>query len=221
MTRLGLRLFLTFVTCVGVGVGGCDSQPLTDPNPVKPKVGGLDGGPAVGYDGAFVGSTDGSFDQSFDGAWSDRAVIDSSEIDPCQCQVGSDGALRMSWECFCANDGCGQPESGWCGSGGEWTASCGGINVYTLPSIGELELFVYGPDGRQIGVKLVAEAGTPFVCPTDSTQRSNVVSAGTIPGSECAPISCTCNDDRTFTCPATDAGTSPVPDGGLPLAPPP
>jgi hypothetical protein len=105
----------------------------------------------------------------------------------------------MSWPCFLETFGSGSPELGWCGSPGQWTSGCG-LDVFTYDRSGLLQLFAYDKSGSNVGVQY-ENSDVAFVCPFDPTLTALKLAAGMFPASTCATSVCTCNADRTFTCP--------------------
>ena len=196
MTKFCLGSLFTLAVWIGIGAGavGCNAQSLADPSPkTKPPLDGSSGG-------------------SFDGAL-DRSRIDVTEIDPCPCQLGDDGVLRMSWQCFQTQYAAGQSELGWCGAPGGWTSSCG-LSVFTTDrGSGSKYVYVYDATGNPVGA-LLSNGQVAYVCRSDYRLTSYVIAAGQFPDATCASVPCTCNADRTFTCPGADGGASPVFDAG-------
>lgn len=128
----------------------------------------------------------------------------------CQCVVGADGVLRMSWDCFTANFGGGAPMSGWCGgSPGGWVSSCG-LEVFKLnrddSTIPDDE-WVYDGSGNLVGQQ-IASVSPVFVCPTAPTlwPAATLVAAGRFPSNSCAVENCTCGDAGAINCPVPDPG---------------
>ena len=145
-------------------------------------------------------------------------AVDASTTTPpvdagdCQCVLGSDHVLRMSWACFTTYFGGGSPMSGWCAGGvaGGFVSSCG-LDVFKLnrddPTIPDDE-WVYDAGGNLVGQQ-IAETSPVFVCPTAPTAwpAATVVAAGQFPSSNCAAVDCTCGDAGAVNCPMPDAGT--------------
>ncbi|HLK94078.1 MAG TPA: hypothetical protein VKZ18_29565 [Polyangia bacterium] len=131
----------------------------------------------------------------------------------CDCRIGADGVLRMSWDCFCAAYGCGNPEQGWCGGPGQWTTGCG-LDVYTWDRFGETQIYVYDKSGTQVGTQMQTGGAGFFECPTDPTLQSATVAGGMFPAASCATSVCPCDPvpgggvGHTFTCPGSDGGSS-------------
>jgi hypothetical protein len=131
----------------------------------------------------------------------------------CQCVLGADGVLRMSWDCFTTYFGGGAAMSGWCGGPGGWITSCG-LDVFKLDrdnaAIPDDE-WAYDPSGNLVGQQ-IAETSPVFVCPTAPTlwPAATVVAAGQFPASGCAVSDCTCGDAGAVSCPVPDAGTTPI-----------
>jgi hypothetical protein len=129
----------------------------------------------------------------------------------CDCRIGADGVLRMSWDCFCAAYGCENPELGWCGSPGQWTTGCG-LDVFTYDRLGKNQIYVYDQTGTEVGTQMQVGGASFFECPTDPTLKSPTVAGGTFPSSSCASVVCPCDPvpgggvAHTFTCPASDGG---------------
>jgi hypothetical protein len=155
------------------------------------------------------------------GAGRGRPPIDASTTAPpqdagaCQCVIGADGVLRMSWDCFSANYGNGAPMSQWCGGPGGWVSSCG-LEIFKLnrdnPAIPDDE-WVYDATGATVGQQ-IAEDTPVFVCPSDLSLKAAVVAGGQFPPSGCAVTDCTCGDAGAVDCPVPDGGGS-LP--GLPI----
>ena len=158
-------------------------------------------------------------EDSATGAVRDASVIDARvQIDfhgyiggsfdaaACDCQIGADGVLRMSWDCFSTSYGNGSPELGWCGAPGQWTSACG-LDVFSYDDRGLTQLFVYDKSGTEVGTQF-ANSSVGYVCPSDPTLTASKVAGGQFPDAACATVVCPCNSDRTFTCPAPDAGIS-------------
>jgi hypothetical protein len=145
------------------------------------------------------------------------SIVDGStppyDASACDCRIGADGVLRMSWACFNANYGNGSRASGWCGAPGQWTSACG-LDVFTYDQVGQAQLFVYDQSGNQVGVQFSSASGPGYVCPTDPTLTAMKVAGGMFPASSCPVTACSCDHDAsgaftgTFTCPASDAGTA-------------
>ena len=143
--------------------------------------------------------------------------VDASATTPpedagaCQCVVGADNVLRMSWDCFTTYFGGGAAMSGWCGGPGGWVSSCG-LDVFKLnrdnSSIPDDE-WVYDASGNLVGQQ-IAEVSPVFVCPTAPEMWPAVlmVAAGQFPASGCAVTDCTCGDAGAVNCPTPDAGTT-------------
>ena len=125
----------------------------------------------------------------------------------CDCQIGADGVLRMSWDCFYTVYGNGSPERGLCGIPGQGTSGCG-LDVFSYEDLGQSQLLVYDKSGTEVGTQL-ANAGGGYFCPSDLTLTASKVAGGQFPDAACATVVCSCNSDSTFTCPAPDAGISP------------
>jgi hypothetical protein len=140
------------------------------------------------------------------GAGQDAAV--SPDAAACDCQIGTDGVLRMSLGCFCSGYGCGQPELGWCGGDGQWTSACG-LNAFTVVRSGLPQTFVYDESGTEVGVRYESSDGA-YVCPADPSLQAKKIAGGSFPDSSCAAAVCSCNADGTFTCPAPDASIFPA-----------
>jgi hypothetical protein len=149
------------------------------------------------------------------GAGSGRAPVDASTTTPpqdagaCQCVIGADGVLRMSWDCFSTNYGSGAPMSQWCGGPGGWVSSCG-FEIFKLnrddPTIPD-DQWVYDATGTTVGQQ-IAELDPVFVCPSDPSLRAAVVAGGQFPPSGCAVTDCTCGDAGAVDCPVPDAGAA-------------
>src|SRR5580698_316785 len=62
----------------------------------------------------------------------------------CQCLLGSDHFLRMSWACLCANYGdlCSSSEAAFCDSNVGWTKGCG-LDLYTGLTLGGSDVWVF------------------------------------------------------------------------------
>jgi hypothetical protein len=126
----------------------------------------------------------------------------------CGCRIDDHGVLRMSWDCFCASYSCGNPWHGWCGAPGQWTTGCG-LDVFTYDNLGLNQIFVYDQTGTQVGTQMQNGGTNFFECPTDPTLQSATVAGGTFPAATCATAVCACDSSGgTFTCPASDAGSS-------------
>lgn len=126
----------------------------------------------------------------------------------CGCRIDGDGVLRMSWDCFCASYGCGNPWHGWCGAPGKWTTGCG-LDVFTYDNLGLKQIYVYDQTGTQVGTQMQNGGTNFFECPTDPTLKAATVAGGTFPAAGCATAVCPCDSSGgTFTCPASDAGSS-------------
>ena len=147
-----------------------------------------------------------------------RPPVDASTTTPpedagaCQCVVGADGVLRMSWDCFTTYFGGGALKSGWCNGGpGGWVSSCG-LDVFELnrddSTIPDDE-WVYDASGDLVGQQ-IAEVSPVFVCPTAPMMSPavSIVAAGQFPGTGCAVTNCTCGDAGAVTCPVPDGGGS-------------
>jgi len=133
----------------------------------------------------------------------------SPDAAACNCNIGSDGVLRMSLGCFCSGYGCGQPELDWCGGDGTWTSACG-LNTFTVLRNGLPQTFVYDESGSQVGVRYESSEGA-YVCPADPSLQAMKIAGGSFPDSTCATAVCSCNADGSFTCPAPDASVSSTP----------
>ncbi len=142
--------------------------------------------------------------------------VDASTTTPpgdagaCDCVLGADGVLRMSWNCFSTNYQNGAPMSEWCaGSGGPggWVSSCG-LEIFKLnrddPTVPDDE-WVYDATGTTVGQQ-IAETIPVFVCPSDPSLKAAVVAGGQFPPAGCAVESCSCGDAGAVNCPLTDAG---------------
>jgi hypothetical protein len=128
----------------------------------------------------------------------------------CQCVIGADGVLRMSWDCFSTNYSNGAPMASWCNGGpGGWVSSCG-LDVFKLnrddPTIPDDE-WVYDATGATVGQQ-IADLDPDFVCPTNPSLRAAVVAGGQFPPSSCAVTDCTCGDGGAVNCPTPDAATT-------------
>jgi len=144
--------------------------------------------------------------------------VDASTISPpdagaCQCVLGADGVLRMSWDCFTSNFGGGAAMSGWCGGPGGWITSCG-LDVFKLDRDNSAipdDEWVYDASGNLVGQQ-IAETSPVFVCPTAPTSwpAATMVAAGQFPASSCAVTDCTCGDAGAVNCPVPDAGATPI-----------
>ena len=148
------------------------------------------------------------------GAGSGRPPIDGSTTAPpqdagaCQCVIGADGVLRMSWDCFSTNYSNGAPMGSWCSGGpGGWVSSCG-LDVFKLnrddPTIPDDE-WVYDATGATVGQQIAGDIPV-FVCPSDPSLKAAVVAGGQFPPSGCAVTDCTCGDAGAVNCPMSDAG---------------
>jgi hypothetical protein len=78
--------------------------------------------------------------------------------------------------------------------------------------MGLTQLFVYDKSGTEVGAQF-ANSSVGYVCPSDPTLTASKVAGGQSPDAACTTVVCPCNADRTFTCPAPDAGISP--DAGI------
>ncbi len=177
--------------------------------------GRIGSGGAIGPRGGTNGAA--GFARPFGGAAGHSPSVDASTITPpqdagaCQCVIGADGVLRMSWDCFSTNYENGAPMSGWCGNGGPggWVSSCG-LEIFKLnrddPTIPDDE-WVYDATGTTVGQQ-IAELDPVFVCPSDPNLRAAVVAGGQFPPSGCAVTDCTCGDAGAVTCPVPDGGGS-------------
>ena len=166
----------------------------------RPGVGGIAGhGPSTGGSGG-------------------TPPVDASTTTPpedagaCQCVVGADNVLRMSWDCFTTYFGGGAAKSGWCGGGpGGWVSSCG-LDVFKLDRDNSAipdDEWVYDASGNLVGQQ-IAEVSPDFVCPTAPAMwpAVSIVAAGQFPRSGCAVTNCTCGDGGAVNCPTPDAGTA-------------
>jgi hypothetical protein len=159
-----------------------------------PSVGGGDGGSPP------------SVDASTDAPPEDAGV--------CQCAIGADGVLRMSWDCFTANYGGGSPMSQWCDGGGAggWVSSCG-LDVFKLnrdePTIPDDE-WVYDATGALVGQQLASDGTPVFVCPSAPSLKAALVAGGQFPASGCSVIDCTCGDAGALNCTMPDGGTTSI-----------
>jgi hypothetical protein len=125
----------------------------------------------------------------------------------CQCLLGTDHILRMSWACFCANyNECLSDEATFCDSNVGWASGCG-LDTHTVYTLDGIEEWVFDhQSGAVVGIQDVNGDGL-YTCPTDANLQSNVVVAGTFPDATCA---------RSAACGCTGAGPPcPAPDGGL------
>jgi hypothetical protein len=167
--------------------------------------------------GGMAGHSPGVGGNGGDGDGGSPAVDASTTTPPvdggdCQCVLGADEVLRMSWACFNTYFGGGSPMSGWCAGGvaGGWVSSCG-LDIYKLnrddSAIPDDE-WVYDAGGNLVGQQ-IAETSPVFVCPTAPTlwPAATVVAAGQFPASGCAVADCTCGDAGAVNCPMPDAGT--------------
>ena len=117
----------------------------------------------------------------------------------------------MSWDCFCAAYGCGNPRDGWCGGPGQWTSGCG-LDVYTYDRLGLPQIYVYDQSGTQVGTEMTVGGASFFECPTDPTLKSPIVAGGMFPAASCATAVCSCDEQPgggligTYTGPASDGG---------------
>ena len=130
----------------------------------------------------------------------------------CDCRIDGHGVLRMSWDCFCASYGCGNPWHGWCGAPGQWTSGCG-LDVFTWDRLGLTQIYVYDQTGTQVGTQIQNPDTSFFECPTDPSLKSPTVASGTFPAASCASTVCPCDQNPsdgmtgTFSCPAPDGGS--------------
>lgn len=151
-------------------------------------------------------ASDGGRKEAFDGPV-DRTAL-SSDAGGCQCTLGSDHILRMSWACLCANFGyvCSSDEADFCDSNVGWTKGCG-LDVYTALTLGGSDVWVFDhQSGTVIGIQYISEDSV-FTCPTDANLQSSVVAAGTFPDGTCASnAACGCTDAGP-PCPVPDSGT--------------
>ncbi len=134
------------------------------------------------------------------------AAVGAGDGGGCQCVLGADLVLRMSWACFCAVYGCSFSEQAFCDSNVGWSSGCG-LDVYAGNTIGGLDEWVFDhQSGEVVGVQLVRTDGV-FQCPTDPTLQFSVVAAGRFPDAACT---------QSPACGCTDAGPPcPVPDSGV------
>ncbi len=150
-----------------------------------------------------------------------QTPVDASTATPpedagaCQCLVGADSVLRMSWDCFTTYFGGGALKSGWCNGGpGGWVSSCG-LDVFKLnrddSTIPDDE-WVYDASGNLVGQQ-IAEVSPVFVCPTApmTWPAVSIVAAGQFPGTGCAVTNCTCGDAGALNCPGPDASVPNLP----------
>ena len=127
----------------------------------------------------------------------------------CDCQIGGDGVMHMSWTCFDTYVGT-RNVLQFCGAPGALASACG-LVVYTFyDENGLLQQYVYDESGgAQVGGHYESEH-TAFACP-DQTISALKVESGTFPASSCTTrTACGCTaDGRSLGCPPPDAGVSP------------
>jgi hypothetical protein len=150
------------------------------------------------------------------GAGSEPPPVDASttttpqDAGACQCVIGADGVLRMSWDCFSTNYGSGAPMSQWCGGPGGWVSSCG-FDIFKLnrddPTIPDDE-WVYDATGTTVGQQIAGDGTPVFVCPSDPSLKAALVAGGQFPPSGCAVTNCSCGDAGAVDCPVPDAGAT-------------
>jgi hypothetical protein len=161
--------------------------------------------PSGGIAGHASGGGDGGSPPAVDAS----TVIPPDDAGACQCVLGADGVLRMSWDCFAANYQDGAPMSQWCGGPGGWVTSCG-LDIFKLnrddPTIPDDE-WVYDATGATVGQQ-IAEDIPVFVCPSDPSLKASVVAGGQFPSAGCAVSDCTCGDAGAVNCPMPDAGAT-------------
>jgi hypothetical protein len=186
----------------GPGVGGVAGHgPSTG-------VGGIAGhGPSTGVGGSAGHGSGGGGGSPVDAS----TTTPPDDAGACQCLIGTDGVLRMSWDCFSTNYQNGAPMSGWCGGSGPggWVSSCG-LDIFKLnrdnPAIPDDE-WVYDATGTTVGQQ-IAETIPVFVCPSDPSLKAAVVAGGQFPPAGCAVENCTCGDAGAVNCPMPDAGAT-------------
>jgi hypothetical protein len=213
-------------TGIGNRNGGTALEPGTDSG-AGGFIGEIGSGGFIGENGSggFIGAAGRPFGGAAGhgsgvggGAGSGGPPVDASMTTPpvdggaCQCLLGADGVLRMSWDCFTANFGGGAPMSGWCGGGvaGGWVSSCG-LDVFELnrddPTIPDDE-WVYDASGTLVGQQIAGDGTPVFVCPSDPSLTAALVAGGQFPPSGCAATDCSCGDAGAVDCPVPDAGAT-------------
>jgi len=134
---------------------------------------------------------------------------DVQQHDPaaaCGCRIDDDGALVMSWDCYCRTWGCDGRLA--CSVGQERSDYPGcGLTVVSRQSFG-ITSSVYDTSGALVGQTIQSDT-TPYTCPTNSALSGAEVRAGQAPAASCAGVACGACTTAAFPCAATDGGIGP------------
>jgi hypothetical protein len=129
----------------------------------------------------------------------------------CDCQLGGDGVMHMSWSCFEAYVGT-RNVLQFCGAPGALTSACGLVDYTFYDENGLLQEYVYDESsGEQVGGHYATNIPYyAYKCP-DQTISALMVESGIFPASSCTTrTACGCTaDGRSLACPPPDAGASP------------
>ena len=130
------------------------------------------------------------------------AALGCQQHDPaaCGCRIDDDGALVMSWDCYCRNGGC---DAVGCHRGPSYLAC--GLTVSVQGAI--TDIYVSDASGKQVGVQHTADIGF-YSCPSDPSLTSGRMRAGQFPDPSCDEVSCACPIDGQQCQVAVDGGTS-------------
>ena len=128
----------------------------------------------------------------------------AAEHDPaaCGCRIDDDGALVMSWDCYCASSGC---ASSGCRGGPSYLAC--GLTVAVQQGAAGPDLYVSDASGKLVGIQHTADIGF-FSCPSDPSLRAGRMRAGQFPDPSCDKVSCSCPLGAQQCLVAGDGGTS-------------
>jgi hypothetical protein len=129
---------------------------------------------------------------------------DAPQHDPaaCGCRIDTDGTLIMSWDCFCASQGCNATGC----RGGTGYLACG-LTVSVQQGAAGPDLYVTDASGKLVGVQHTADIGF-FSCPSDPSLTGGRMRAGQFPDASCNQVSCACPIGEQQCVPPVDGGTS-------------